>query len=73
MANTKRNAEKISKHTETAMTTHNVGQMELLSVKMSLRKTETRVAPSKFPSRIPHIEEMHRLFESRRLHKCKCD
>lgn len=38
-----------------------VNQEELLGAKMALRPSQTRVAPSKYPSRIPHIEEMNQL------------
>lgn len=37
----------------------------LHDVKARLRRVETRVAPDKYPSRIPFIEEMHRVMASK--------
>lgn len=44
-----------------AVCTHGVVTEELFRIKAGLRRTETRVAPKKYASRIPHIEEMAKL------------
>jgi len=38
--------------------THNVTQKDLDEIKSKLRPVQTRVSPSDFPIRIPHIAEM---------------